>query len=224
MTPDELEALLTRHPIIYHVTAAGAWRSIRAHGLLSTSALLDWHGIGGADRARIEGERRPASIMLSSTGKPIAVVRDQVPMTNRALIKCLEDDLSPSDWYRLLNSKVFFWLTGKRLNALLGAAPYRSVAHDVIEIDSRQLVQAYHERIWLCPINSGNTRRRAMPRGRTTFRRISEFPYAERCRTHGWQRAIAELAVDDAVLDVAHFVRRVVSRQSGHSPKVIYEA
>lgn len=203
-----------RFPNLYHMTAAGGWDGIRAHGLLSTTALLDLHGIYGPERQPIEAARRAASVVLDAPGKPLAVIRDQRPLSDRALEHCLQDGLTPSDWYRLLNGQVFFWPTRRRLDGLLRAVTYRTAAHDVIEVETRALLAAHAERLWLCPINSGNTRRRPRPRGRATFRRIADHPRDE---------SVAEVALDGGVLDVARFVRRVVREGGGRSPEVIFE-
>lgn len=196
------------------MTAAGGWEGIRAHGLLSTTALLDLHGIWGPDRQPIEMARRAASVVLAAPGKPLAVIRDQRPLSDRALERCLEDGLTPGDWYRLLNGKVFFWPTRRRLDGMLGAASYRAAAHDLLEVDTRALLATHAERLRLCPINSGNTRRRPRPRGRTTFRRIADHPREE---------GVAEITLDRGLLDVVPFVRRVVREGCGRPPVVLYE-
>src|ERR1700689_802370 len=150
----------------------GSWSSICKHGLLSTSALLDLYKVEGAERAKIENVRRPKGVSLTAPGLPGAVVRDQLPMDDAGLRRCLPAHIEPADWYRLLNNKVFFWLTRERLLVLLGAGAYRKEPHDVIEVRSRPLVEAYFEKIWLCPMNSGCTKPFPHPRDEQTFRRV----------------------------------------------------
>jgi hypothetical protein len=108
----ELDELLTHCPKLYHMAERGSWPSIRKHGLLSTAALLDHFGIGGAERQAIETQRRPTSIALHKDGLGHAVVRDQFPMDDKGLLRCLEQALTPKEWYQTLNSKVFFGLRG----------------------------------------------------------------------------------------------------------------
>ena len=86
--------------------------------------------------------------------------------------------LSPEDWYRLLNSKVFFWLTRERLFRLLNAGTYRDQEHDVLEVEARSLVAVYRDRIWFCPLNSGFTKPFPHARGLTTFQRVAHYPYS----------------------------------------------
>jgi hypothetical protein len=130
--------------------------------------------------------------------------------------------MTPSDWYRLLNSKVFFWLTRERLLLLLNAGAYRRKAHDVIEVRSKQLVDAYREQIWLCPMNSGCTKPFLHPRSEETFRRIHDYSYSERRRMKKRGERVVELAVDYAVPNVRDFVVRVVEMRASEEIRIIH--
>jgi hypothetical protein len=173
VTGDELEELLTDCPILYHMAECGSWPSICSRGLLSTSALLDTYGISGASRLEIETQRRLSSVTLRNHGLASAVVRDQLPMDDKGLQRCLLDGISPSQWYCLLNSKVFFWLTRERLICLLNAGTYRALEHDVLELNAKALVKSYFASVWFCPMNSGCTKPYPHPRGYSTFQRLS---------------------------------------------------
>ena len=48
--------LASMYPRLYHMAEEGSWPSIRRHGLLSTSALLDRCLVSGRRRAGIESE------------------------------------------------------------------------------------------------------------------------------------------------------------------------
>ena len=188
MTQEELEELLIDCPTLFHMAERGSWDSIRERGLLSTSALLDLYSVTGAKRKAIESMRRPSSIPIEASGLPKAVVRDQIPMTDARLSQCLPPHITPTDWYELLNTKVFFWLTRNRLHRLTGARTYQGKSHDVIEADTRSLIEAHRDRIWLCPMNSGNTFPMPHPRDETTFLRIADYPY------HVWQKNAREVS------------------------------
>ncbi len=214
MTAGELAELIEDCPTLYHAAERGSWPSIQRHGLLSTSALLDLYGIQGAERGLIEGQRRPQGVRLEDPLLGSILVRDQKPMDDAGLRKCLLDALSPEDWYRLLNRKVFFWLTRARLDRLLNARPYRGIDHDVLELDTAALVAAYDDIITLSPINSGATRPFPARRGLATFLPIAAYPYGYwRSRRPRGERVV-ELAVDRCVPDVARFVRRVTVMRS----------
>src|SRR5580700_3745553 len=117
VTPEELAAT---YPLLYHMADAESWPSIQKHGLLSTSSLLDLFGISGKERRDIESTRRPNSVEITSPKYGRAVVRDQKPLSESKLAKSLSGCTVP-EWYRLLNKRVFFWLTKSRLQTLLSA-------------------------------------------------------------------------------------------------------
>ncbi len=215
MTDDELAELIRDCPTLYHMAERGSWPSIREHGLLSTSALLDLYGVHGPERDAIEGRRRPAGVRLGLPALGDIVIRDQQPMDDAGLRKCLLDGLSPEDWYRLLNRKVFFWMTRARLDRLLNARPYRNAEHDVLELDTAALVAACRGTITFSPINSGATRPFPAPRGRATFLPIAEYPYAQWRSKRPRGERVVELAVDRCVPDMARFVRRVTTMRGG---------
>ncbi len=223
MTDDELAELLGDCPTLFHMAEAGSWPSIRRHGLLSTSALLDLWEVRGAEREAIEAARRPRSVVLEHPASGRAVVRDQKPMDDAGLRRCLQDGLAPRDWYHLLNDRVFFWLTRGRLHRLLGARPYRELEHDVLELDAAALVAACRTKITLSPINSGATRPFAAPRGRGTFLPVSDYPYADwRTRRAAGERVV-ELGVIGGVPDVERFVRRVATMRGEQVVRVLFE-
>lgn len=199
----------------------GSWQSIRDRGLLSTSALLDLYGVHGGERKRIEAQRRPAGIPLEHASLPRAVIRDQLPMDDRGLRRCLPAHIEPIDWYRLLNGKVFFWLTKARLLKLLNARPYRTRSHDVIELSTRQLIERHYDKIWLCPMNSGCTKPIPHARNEHTFERIPDYDYAQRRRGRPRGERVVELAVDYSVSDVSVFVTRVLRMQGQRELEIL---
>jgi hypothetical protein len=189
-----------------------SWPSIRQYGLRSTSSLLDLYGYKREQRVRIEAEHRPESVVIRRSGLSDAVIRDQKPMSDSALRRCLAG-MTPAAWYKHLNARVFFWATEKGLRTLLDAAEYRSRPHVVLACDTATLIERYGPRITLSAMNSGCTRPFAWPRGAKTFKRINEYPLAERLRRYGTARGVIEVAVDEAVPDVSGIVLRVDRRQ-----------
>lgn len=192
---------------LYHLAEAANWLSIRRYGLLSTKLLLDRAGLCGEERDRIERCRRFEHMSLS-TG---VFVRDQKPLPEEALERCLID-VTPSEWYALINSKVFFWLDVGRLNRQRRACEPRPQV--VLEIDTLRLVMRYSEHIALSRINTGNARRLPAKRGRSTF-----VPYRQWVES-GWRSEMeglglfrdrrsdppVELTVADAVPDIMEYV------------------
>ena len=218
MTNDELAELLATHPTLYHMAERGSWPHIRAHGLLSTTALLDLYKVSGEKRLEVEERHRPNKMPISSPDLPNAVVRDQIPMSDGGLVRCLPPHMAPSDWYKILNSKVFFWLRRERLVTMLKADAYREDAHDVLEVNSQALVDVYRDRLWLSPMNTGCTKPYPHPRDEQTFSRIPDYPYGRRPKR---ERAV-ELAIDYAVPDIEKFVKRVVEMRRETEIRIIY--
>ncbi len=223
MTDQDLTELLRDCPVLYHMAERGSWPSIQSHGLLSTSALLNLFETAGNTRNLVETQRRPEKVIIEHPRFGRAVIRDQKPMDDAGLMRCLQDGLTPTDWYRLLNERVFLWLSQNRLLRLLNARPYRAEAHDVLELDATRLIAAYRERITLSPINSGATKPFATKRGRDTFLPINDYPYGDwRRKRKPGERAV-ELAVADGIPDVVRFVRRVVAMRGNEFLATLYE-
>jgi uncharacterized protein DUF7002 len=195
--------LIKNYPRLYHMAEDGSFPAIQQNGLMSTTALLDAYGIVGEQRLAIEERRRPESVTISRTGFPDAVIRDNKPMSDGALLKCLQDGLTPNDWYKILNSKTFFWLHKKRLHRLLAAKAYRDRAHTILTIDTESLVAAQRKNILLSPINSGSTIMKPQPRGSSTFLSVADYPFAERRKTRVLENALVELTVAHSVPDLA---------------------
>lgn len=210
----------TRYPTLYHMAEWTSWGSIQRLGLLSTRALLDLFEIAGEERRHIESEHRPESVEISHHKYGSAVIRDQKPMSERALAKCLRG-ISPKEWYELLNERVFFWSTEKRVKTLLGARAYRDRDHLVLTIDALQLVARYSNQITLSPINSGSTVYNPQPRGRDLFQPFRRFPWEAR-RKYGKQ-AIAEIAIPYSVPDVMDFVIRGERRRGLNILATVYK-
>lgn len=201
-----VKRLIDLYPRLYHMAELGTWPSIRKRGLMSASAVLDHFELKGAARVPFESAYRHNKMTVASGDIDPIVLRDQKPMPRDRLLKALQDGVTPEDWYRTINSKVFFWASRERLMGLLNAREYRGLTHDVLTIDTKGLVTSYADRIWLCHINSGSTWRFPTKRNLDTFKRISAYPaYAN----GNPLKAVAELVVDDQVPDIADHVVEV---------------
>jgi hypothetical protein len=188
---------------IYHLAEAANCLSIRRNGLQSASRLMRAAGLARADQNLLERTQRFAHTVL-----PTGVhIRDQRPMPAAALKGCL-CDMSPADWYALINSQVFFWVDPDRLNRQKAACEPRPQV--VFVVDTAALVAA-HER------------RKPARRGTATF-----VPLAEWTRS-GWKSEAAalglplrkrshqpvELTVLDAVPDIMCYVVGVFALPAG---------
>jgi hypothetical protein len=208
----ETELLVRTFPKLYHMAHVDSWDGIRRHGLLSTSALLDLFEVNGAERERIESFRRTRSVQIEHRVHGTAVIRDNIPMDDRGLDRALIG-VTPTEWYELLNNKVFFWLTEERLTTLLSAGAYRGRDHCVLTLNAHSLIQRHEQRISLSPMNSGCTKPYPHARDRNLFQRIADYPFEHfRRKKGGPRKAVVELAVDHAVPDIVNFVELVTIR------------
>src|SRR5438445_4566198 len=109
----EVSELIQTFPRLDHMAEAGSWPSVQQHGLLSTTGLLELFEINGEQRQKLECRHRPERVSIHHPKHGSAVIRDQKPMDDSGLRRALRD-MTPEEWYRLLNSKVFFWLCEER--------------------------------------------------------------------------------------------------------------
>jgi hypothetical protein len=111
-------------------------------------------------------------------------------------------------WLALLNERVFFWVDPERLSGFLKI--YNREEHDGITVDTASLVHTHCDIIRLSPFNSGATQRPNAPeRGKHTFFRIEDYPFAERVRRAGRKNAVAEVTVLGGVPDLAKHVLNI---------------
>jgi hypothetical protein len=211
MTRDDL---VRYFPRLYHMAAVGGWPSIRKHGLLSTTALLDLFELTGVDREAIEAARRPDWVTITHHVHGDVAIRDNKPISDKKLAKCLED-MSCPDFYRSLNSRVFFWLSESRLERLLRARAYRDIEQTIITVDTELLLEHHASAVTLSAINSGSTVFAAQPRGTATFRRIEDYDFEMWRRRRSRSTAIAELAVDHGIPDITAVAMSVELHRPG---------
>lgn len=220
LTPQKLAA---SSPFLYHMAAVDSWSSINEHGLLSTTALLDLFGYKGQEREEIESHRRPKDYVIKHPTYGQAVIRDNLPMSDRALSKCLVG-YTNREWYELLNRRVFFWLSRERLFKFLDAREYRARRQTVITVSTTELLARHAHRVTLSPINSGSTIRKPAPRGVATFRSISEYPFEHwRRKRRSRKSAVVELAVDYSVPDIRDLATKVEHVEHGKVVETVWE-
>lgn len=217
------EILAARFPRLYHMAQAGSWPGIQRHGLLSTCALLDLFEVQGEAREALVARHRPESVLIRHPIHGEAVIRDQKPMSDSGLLRVLPEGISPADWYRTLNEKVFFWVDRARLEKLLGAAAYRGKRQTVLTLHTAALLARHAGQVLLSPINSGCTKPYPAPRGSDTFLPLAEYPFEESSRKRGRMHAVVELTVRHSVPDVRDFVLKVEEVGGGLEDTVLWE-
>ena len=187
---------------IYHLADERNWNSIQENGLLSAAQLLERTGLKSWIRCH-----RTENIQLPNN----LIIRDQRPMPPAALARCLTHDMTPADWYGLLNSRVFFWTELERLNRQRLAC---TTPQHIMTIDASKLLTHHASRAAVTPFNTGNARRTPARRGIASF-----VPYntwvssgwaseslALGTKTRPLSHKPVELTITDAVANIFDFV------------------
>jgi hypothetical protein len=219
VTPEEL---VHHYPVLHHMAEPGSWEAIRRIGLRTTRQLVEECGLPPDAAAEVLGRRRERAVLLRHPVVGPVTVRDQGPLVERNLARALSDT-TPQEWLALLNDHAFFWLHPARLDGLLAARRYRDRAHDVLVLRTRDLLERHGDRVRITAMNTGATIfASSPPRGRDSFMRVEDFPFAERRRGRALRDNAVELAVIDGVPDVADLVHRVERRRGGQEPEVLF--
>lgn len=208
LTPEELAQ---KHPRLYHITRPWAVASIKKHGLLSASKLLKLFGIPSEQRKSIEGRRRATNIDITHPIHGFATLTDNGPLSEAALAQCLDDGLSPADWMRLLNQRVFFWVDQSNVANHLRANIKSGEERVVLIFDTLSIVRAHHQQTELAPINTGSTIRRPARRGLGTFSPAHLYTYSEWRQLRGGRDHIKELTIRDGIADIDNHLIECVS-------------
>ncbi len=135
---------------VYHLADERNWQSIQTDGLMSATALLEKNKLDSWIFCH-----RPDAIELNNG----SIIRDQRPMPPSALQRCLTPNLTPADWYSLLNQRIFFWIDLERLHRqrLACASPQY-----ILTIDAPRLLEKYAAHTTVTAFNTGNARRAAV--------------------------------------------------------------
>jgi hypothetical protein len=219
-----LEHLVHMYPDAFHVTCAGHAQWIMRHGLYCADQLLDLFEATDAQRAAAHDRPRRTAVALNTHplyGK--ATIRDQGPLDLKMLKRVLNPDTSIAEWLALLDSLVFLWPTTKRVRCFLQAEAYAEKQHDVIVLETAQLIARHGDRLLLSRLNSGATRSIEHKRGRDTFWPLDDPRTTERLRGGRRDRAVAEIAVPGGVSDASEFAIRIERWYGPESDHVLWE-
>lgn len=214
--------LIEHFPRLFHVTEAGAWSSIRRHGLLSTSALLQAFGVSEPRRSQIEAQPRLRDVVLEDQHGRV-VIRDNRPLRPHILRSCLEG--SVSDWCRLLNARVFFWASERRLRNHLRARGHRGQPRDILVVDTRRLLARHCDSISLCAFNSGSALYPNAPRrGADSFLPVDVYPFDRYRVRQGVSEAVAEVCVAHGLIDIEAVVSTVHAVACDGNMRIIWSS
>lgn len=175
---------------MYHLTASSNVASIvERRELLSAKRVAETVGLENiSDFVRT---RRPHHVVLESAGRAFHV-RDQRPISERALAKCLSNGMTVGDYLELLNERIFFWATTDRLNRHY--VRYRDEKPTILRFKTADII-SLNSNVELCRLNSGATRANYHLGGKPPLRGRETFSSA--ARFSGAIGAVAEVTLVD---------------------------
>lgn len=197
MTPAEFSK---RHPYLFHMAHPSALASIERHGLLSTQALARLLDLPPDEQSRLCTSHRPETRALSHPLHGTIHIRDQKPINEICLARCLEEGLTPADWYRTLNERSFLWADRSRLDGLRNAQTYRHASHLILTLDAASFVANYYNTITVSTFNTGYARRKARQRGPASFIPLRDFPSGPQ------KKKIVEVTVPGGIPDLRNYL------------------
>jgi hypothetical protein len=206
MTPEDLAV---RHPSLFHLAEEAGLSTIQRYGLLPSQDLVALFEVEDRVAQRLLAARRPERVELRHPVHGTAVLNDNRPISDKMLVNCLDDDLRPSDWMRMLNARVFFWPTRNKLAGLANALLNQGRRKVVLEIDTLSLARAHADRIDLSPFNTGSATRKPARRGLSTYTPLGALGYADWQKKRGGRDTIAEVTVRGPIPDLATHLRSV---------------
>jgi hypothetical protein len=160
----DVDQLARRFPNLWHVTFAGGWNGIQRHGFLRTIDVLP--GCCGAQRTE------PTSVELAD-GTQI-MLRDQL-RTRVDPTRSL-DAITPSEWWRLVNSRVYFFCREREVDRLVGSYLGRQLAQEVIKLRTKPALEVLTDQVEVTTVNVGVfPRTRGPSRGRNSFVPLADY-------------------------------------------------
>ena len=171
MKPEEL---CKRYPRLYHIACKNSSSSIKKHGLLSTSELLRECGKSDEEIRKLTHFKRPTPVTIECSGRQTFVLRDQKPIDDETLDQLLPAGVERWQWYKLINSMVFFWASDFDAKRMLRA--YKDIEHDFLIVDTRKLLESVQSEIRLSSFNSGSTKgKNPGKRNLEHFKRLEDY-------------------------------------------------
>lgn len=170
----DINKFITRTPFLYHLTSIeNINRILSERRLQSTSKLIERSQNPAYQQFLNQRRTNHAEILVDN--EPV-FLRDQKPISEKNLSKCLTDGWTCSDFYVHLNRRVFFWPTVKRLISHFNT--YIEENPVIIRVLTNEVLRD-NPHVKFCRLNSGATRSNSYLGGKPPDRGINTFLSAE---------------------------------------------
>jgi len=177
----DIEKFINKNEFIYHLTDNRNWNTIREDRLLlSAESIVNRSNLDVEEKASILNNRRPFHKMVIIDGESY-FLRDQKPISEKNLNKCLTEGWTSANFIFLLNSRIFFWPNLKRLWSHYNR--YSNENPIILKVPTRVLLEI-NDQAEFCRLNSGATRSNSYlngappSRGEGTFLVAHSFPFS----------------------------------------------
>lgn len=194
----EIQKFIEQRPYLYHLTSAANAKSIIAkRRLFSANQLITMSE--NEENDVVKRQKRTSHYKLIVHGEE-CLLRDQRPISEKALSKCLTDDWSVGDFLYHLNERVFMWPTLNRLRKHFDR--YEQENPVIFRFATGPILQA-NPHVKFSRLNSGATRAnshlggKAPGRGKNTFLSANDFVLPV--------RDVAEVTFEDSCIISGQF-------------------
>jgi hypothetical protein len=177
----EIEKFIIQAPYLYHLTSEqNAKRIIKEGKLYSANALIDKTKAKSDQKVKYNKRFSHHTLLIDGTE---VLLRDQRPISEKALSKCLTDSWSVADFIYHLNDRVFMWPSLDRLSRHFDR--YKKEVPIIFRFLTKDMVQA-NAHVKFARLNTGATRAnshlggKAPERGKSTFLNAKEYVLSPR--------------------------------------------
>lgn len=192
----EIEKFVQHTPYLYHLTSEqNAKRIVKEGKLYSANTLIDM--TNNRSDKDIKRRKRFSHQALIINGEEV-LLRDQRPISEKALAKCLTDNWVVADFLYHLNDRVFMWPTIDRLTRHYNR--YENEKPVIFRFSTKDILEA-NPHAKFARLNTGATRAnsylggKAPERGKDTFlnaknyqlpvRSVAEVTFEKQCSISG---------------------------------------
>ena len=174
----DLQSFIKRRPYLFHLTDRSNLPLIlESKQLFSTQHLVGNSTLSPEEQVDFLRSKRSGHKKITINGNEISI-RDQDPISMKALAKAIDVGSTPNDFLEILNERVFFWPTVKDLK--IHFERYKQEQPIILMLETEKIVEINSEPEF-CHLNSGAPRcspyhdGKPAPRNRNTFQTAENF-------------------------------------------------
>jgi hypothetical protein len=170
----DLQSFVQKRPYLYHLTfRENLPHILQGKTIYSTNELLLLSKVANPENISRVKRNGHTALMVDGQNR---LIRDQKPISEKALAKCLTGGWSCADYYEFLNERVFTWPTLERLERHYGT--YKEEKPVIVRLCTAVIIER-NPHVKFCRLNSGATRANSYLGGIPPFRGADTFQCAD---------------------------------------------